>query len=162
MADTIEFSLIGLGSLLGKLDSVKQDVKLKGGRFALRKAAQLIAEKAKAGAGRIDDPETAEKIAANIAVRWNGRLFRRTGDLGFRVGVLGGAGGNAKSESFSGLPGGDTRHWRLIEFGTKYVPANPFMRSALADNIAAATSTFISEYEKAIDRAVRRADRKGR
>lgn len=37
--------------------------------------------------------------------------------------------------------------------------ASPFMRSALADNIAEVTSTFVSEYEKAIDRAIKRAQK---
>jgi hypothetical protein len=31
------------------------------------------------------------------------------------------------------------------------------MRRALADNISAATSEFVSQYEKAIDRAIKRA-----
>lgn len=159
MAETIEFSLIGLDSLLGKLDSVKQDVKFKGGRFALRKAAQLIAEKAKAGAQRVDDQATGRSIAENIALRWNGRQFKRTGDLGFRIGVRHGAVLKNGGDTSTNAP---TPHWRLIEFGTEMMQAQPFMRSALADNIAAATNTFITEYEKAIDRAVRRADRKGR
>lgn len=159
MAEVIEFSLIGLDSLLGKLDSVKQDVKFKGGRFALRKAAQLIAAKAKEGAQRVDDPETGRSIADNIALRWNGRVFKQTGDLAFRIGVRHGAVLKNGADTSTNAP---TPHWRLIEFGTEKMQAQPFMRSALADNIAAATDTFITEYEKAIDRAVRRADRKGR
>lgn len=159
MADTIEFSLIGLDSLLGKLDSVKQDVKLKGGRFALRKAAQLVAAKAKAGAERVDDPETGRSIAANIALRWNGRLFKRTGDLGFRIGVRHGGVIRVKGNPDPGV-NGPTPHWRLIEFGTEHSRAQPFMRSALADNISAATGIFVSEYEKAIDRAIKRAAKK--
>lgn len=157
MAETIEFSLIGLDGLLGKLDSVKQDVKFKGGRFALRKAAQLIADKAKEGAKRVDDPSTGRSIADNIALRWNGRLFKRTGDLGFRVGVRHGAVLKNGGDTSTNAP---TPHWRLLEFGTEKMQAHPFMRSALADNISAATSTFISEYEKAIDRAIKRAAKK--
>nr|WP_288454582.1 HK97-gp10 family putative phage morphogenesis protein [uncultured Pseudomonas sp.] len=159
MADTIEFSLIGLDNLLGKLDSVKQDVKVRGGRFALRKAAQLIADKARENWHRVDDEETARSIADNIALRWNGRLFKQTGDLAFRIGVLHGAVLRNGADTSTNAP---TPHWRLIEFGTEKMQAQPLMRSALADNIAAATDTFIAEYEKAIDRAVRRADRKGR
>lgn len=157
MAETIEFILIGLDSLLGKLDSVKQDVKFKGGRFALRKAAQLIADKAKEGAKRVDDPSTGRSIADNIALRWNGRLFKRTGDLGFRIGVRHGAVLKNGGDTSTNAP---TPHWRLLEFGTEKMRAQPFMRSALADNISAATSTFISEYEKAIDRAIKRAAKK--
>ncbi len=50
MADTVEFSITGLDSLLGKLDSVTDDVKLKGGRAALRKAAMIVVQAAKQGA----------------------------------------------------------------------------------------------------------------
>ncbi|MHB0844754.1 HK97-gp10 family putative phage morphogenesis protein [Stutzerimonas nitrititolerans] len=157
MADTIEFSLIGLDSLLGKLDSVKQDVKFKGGRFALRKAAQLIAAKAKEGAQRVDDQATGRSIADNIALRWNGRQFKRTGDLGFRIGVRHGAVLDRGGDTSTNAP---TPHWRLLEFGTEKMQAQPFMRSALADNISAATGIFVSEYEKAIDRAIKRAAKK--
>ncbi|MBK3872138.1 HK97-gp10 family putative phage morphogenesis protein [Stutzerimonas frequens] len=157
MADSIEFSLTGLDSLLGKLESVSYDVKRKGGRTALRKAAQIVAEKAKEGARRVDDSATGRSIADNVAIRWNGRLFKRTGDLGFRVGILHGAvlrnGGDLSANS-------PTPHWRLLEFGTEKMRAKPFMRSALADNISAVTNEFVSQYERAIDRAIKRAVKK--
>lgn len=158
MADKIEFSIIGLDSLLGKLLSISQDVKYKGGRFALRRAAQVVRDAAKQNALRFDDAATGRTIADNIAERWNGKLFKRTGDLGFRVGVLKGAilPQNNKDEG----AGGPTPHWRLKEFGTEKMPADPFMRPALEDNINAATDTFVREYEKAIDRAIKRAQKK--
>ena len=154
MADTVEFSITGLDSLLGKLDSVTDDVKRKGGRTALRKAAQIVAEKAKEGARRVDDSATGRSIADNVAIRWNGRLFKRTGDLGFRVGILHGAvlrnGGDLSANS-------PTPHWRLLEFGTEKMRARPFMRSALADNISAVTDEFVRQYGLALDRALKRA-----
>lgn len=91
MADGVEFSITGLDSLLGKLDAVSYDIRRRGGRAALRKAAQVVVQKGKAGAERIDDKATGRSIADNIVLRWNGRLFKRTGDLGFRIGVLHGA-----------------------------------------------------------------------
>lgn len=157
MADSLEFSLTGLDSLLGKLESVSYDVKRKGGRTALRKAAQIVAEKAKDGARRVDDSKTGRSIADNVAIRWNGRLFKRTGDLGFRVGILHGAvlrnGGDLSANS-------PTPHWRLLEFGTEKMRAQPFMRSALADNISAVTNEFVSQYGLALDRALKRAKKK--
>ena len=157
MADGVEFSITGLDSLLGKLDSVSYDVRRKGGRSALRKAAQVVAQKAKDGAERIDDKETGRSISDNIALRWNGRLFKQTGNLGFRVGVMYGAvlkdGGDLSSNS-------PTPHWRLIEFGTEKMAAAPFMRPALASSISEVTNTFLTEYEKAIDRAIKRAAKK--
>lgn len=157
MADGVDFSITGLDSLLGKLDSLSYDVRRKGGRAALRKAAQVVVQKAKEGAERIDDKETGRSIADNIALRWNGKLFKQTGDLGFRIGVLHGAvlknGGDLS-------PNSPTPHWRLIEFGTEKMAAVPFMRPALANSISEATNTFVSEYEKAIGRAIRRAAKK--
>jgi HK97 gp10 family phage protein len=154
MADSIEFALEGIDGLVGKLEAISYDMKRKGGRSALRKAAQVVANKAKEGAERLDDPETGRSIAANIALRWTGRLFKASGDLSFRVGVLHGAvlknGGDLSANS-------PTPHWRLLEFGTSKMAAQPFMRKALADNISEVTSTFITEYEKAIDRAIKRA-----
>ncbi|MCY1513287.1 phage protein, HK97 gp10 family [compost metagenome] len=157
MADGIEFSLTGLDSLLGKLEAITYDVKRKGGRAALRKAAAVVVEKARAGAQQVDDSQTGRSIADNIGLRWNGRLFKRSGDLGFRIGVLQGAVLPKKGEAADTAPKAATPHWRLLEFGTEKMRAQPFMRSALADHINEVTNTFVSEYEKALDRAIKRA-----
>lgn len=74
MADGTEFSITGLESLLGKLDGLSFDIRRKGGRGALRKAAMVVVAAAKAGAEKIDDPGTGRSISDNIALRWNGRL----------------------------------------------------------------------------------------
>ena len=157
MADTVEFSITGLDSLLGKLEAVSYDVKRKGGRSALRKAAQIVVEKAKEGARRVDDSETGRSIADNIALRWNGRMFKQTGDLGFRIGVLYGAALKNGGDTAANSP---TPHWRLLEFGTEKMQARPFMRNALADNISAVTNEFVTQYERAVDRAIKRAAKK--
>lgn len=157
MADGVKFSITGLDSLLGKLDSVSYDVRRKGGRAALRKAAQVVVQKAKEGAERIDDKETGRSIAENIALRWNGRLFKQTGSLGFRIGVLHGA---VLKDGGDLSPNSPTPHWRLIEFGTEKMAAAPFMRPALANSISEVTNAFLTEYEKSIDRAIRRAAKK--
>lgn len=157
MVDGVEFSITGLDSLLGKLEAVTYDLKRKGGRSALRRAAQLVADKAKEGAQALDDAETGRSIANNIALRRNGRLFKRTGDLGFRVGVMQGAVLAKAGQQPDVSAGGPTPHWRLLEFGTANMEAQPFMRKALADNISEATNIFVTEYEKAIDRAIKRA-----
>ena len=78
----------------------------------------------------------------------------------FRVGVQGTARLPRKGEKTEDAPGGPTPHWRLLEFGTEKMPAAPFMRPALADSISEVTNTFVTEYEKAIDRAIRRAAKK--
>lgn len=169
MAD-IEFALEGIDNLLGKLDAVSDDLKRRSGRAALRKAARLVAESARNNARKLDDPETRQNIVANIALRWDRRRHRRTGDLAFRVGVLGGAkqthnyhtrrgrpSREYQVDGDSGNPGGDTFYWRFLEFGTRHIRAEGFMRNALAENIEAATGTFLSEYETGLDRAIKRA-----
>ena len=155
MADSIEFTLVGMDKVLDNFDKLDFEVKRKGGRFALRKAANFIAEKARNNASRIDDPQTANDIAKNIAVRWSSRTYKSTGNLAFRVGVMGGAGGNKPSSYYDGNPGKDTRYWRYLEFGTEDQPAQPFMRPALENNIAGAINIFGNELEKKIARLLK-------
>lgn len=163
MADSFEFKIEGLDSLLGKLESIKYETKFKGGRLALRRAAQVIRDAAIQNAARIDDPETKQSIEKNIGLRWNGKRFKRTGDIGFRVGVIGGARipKSRPKGSEEGGPGGDTRYWAFVEFGHEKARAQPFMRPALEQNTVAATDEFVKQYEKAIDRAIKRAKKKG-
>lgn len=66
-----------------------------------------------------------------------------------RVGVRGGA-------SFSDpnppeTSGGDTRHWRWVEFGSSHQPAIPFMRPALANNLEKVTTKFSESFSEALN-----------
>ena len=153
MANDIQFSLVGIDGLLSKLATVNDEVKRKTGRTALRRAAEMVAKNFKEGARRWDDPGTGRSIADNIVLRWNGRLFRRTGDLGFRVGVLHGAVLIKNGSTEKSAP---TPHWRLLEFGTEHIAADPVARPALEDHIAEVTNEFASQFEKGLDRAIRR------
>lgn len=152
----VEVEMRGVDELVAKLKNISYDARYKGGRFALRKAAQLVRDKAKSAAIRLNDPDTGRSIAQNIVERWNGRVYRRTGDLAFRVGVLNGAVLPKPGESVDTGAGGPTPHWRLLEFGTEQMAARPFMRPALADNIQQVTDVFVREYSKAIDRAIKK------
>ena len=159
VADGISFEIKGLDALQAKLQAVSFDMQKKGGRFALRKAAQVIRDKAISNAASIDDPESRESISKNITERWNGRLNKKSGgnDMGFRIGVLGGAKDTGKEDSKN--PGGTTFHWRFIEFGTAKMAAKPFMRPALEQSQAQVVDTFVNEYSKALDRALRKAQK---
>ena len=186
MADGVEFKLVGVEQLIATLNDVTYETKRKGGRAALRRAAVVVRDSAAANAKRLDDSATAEDISKNVVVRWSGRHFRRTGDPAFRVGVLGGARANITDQARKkterrrkrlgqtslgdlgeiagagkGNPGGDTWYWRLLEFGTEKIEAQAPMRKAMEDNIDRATSTFIDEYQKALDRAIKRAEKRG-
>ena len=158
MAETIKFSILGTDQIAMKLKAVSADARYRGGRFALRKAALVLERHVHDNAARVDDPTTENAIQLNVATRWNGKLHEATGNLGFRVGVRGGAGGNKPKGFFSGNPGGDTRYWRHLEFGTSKMPAQPFMRRALSENINQITNTFASEFGAALTRAIKRAN----
>ncbi|MFB4719054.1 HK97-gp10 family putative phage morphogenesis protein [Enterobacter chuandaensis] len=176
MADGVEVSLTGLDSLLGKMEAVSDVTRNKAGRFALRKAANLIRDRARSNAARVDDPLTKEAIYKNIVASFGSREFRRTGNLTFRVGVMGGArqyaqtkanvrkgraGGTYKTEGDKGNPGGDTWYWRMLEFGTEHAAARPIIRPAMNGIDGPVINVFAEEMEKAIDRAVRQAAKKG-
>lgn len=156
--DGVEYSITGIDALMAKLATVSNDVKRKGGRAALRKAGNVIVAKAKANAQRVDDPITGRRIADNIAMRWNNRVFKRTGNLAFRIGVLHGAVIKNHPDKARNAP---TPHWRLLEFGTEKMRAQPIMRPAAEDNVPEVINTFAIEYEKALDRAIARAGNQG-
>jgi len=157
MADGIDFSIIGVESLLGKLFEVSDDVRRRGGRAALRKAGNIIVQRAQQNAARLDDPETGRSIRDNIALRFNGREFRQNGNIAFRIGVLGGAVLADHPDLSQNAP---TPHWRLLEFGTSKMSARPIMRPAMDQSMNDVLHTFTSEYEKSLDRAIKRARRR--
>jgi len=148
-----EFSLLGVDELIKTIKEVNRDVALKSGRFALRKAANLVAEAARFGASRLDDPETARSISQNVAVRFSSRASKG-GRLMFRVGIRGGA---LLSRGGKKGQGAATPHWRLLEFGTSKMPARPFLRPALASNVSAAIAEFKSQFSASLARAIIRA-----
>lgn len=167
-----DFKIDGLDALLGKLSEVAQDVQFKSGRAALRAAANFVAAKAKENYANIDDPGTPEKIAANIAVRFNARSSRRTGNLHMRIGVLGGAkqyantksnvregkaGKTYKTAGSKANPGGDTWYWRFIEFGNRRTRPRRFLRDALKQHQQEATRIFVMTWMRGIERAIKRA-----
>jgi len=164
-SDGVDFQLNGLPELLGKLDALDYDMKRKGGRFALRKAAEVIRNQVIQNALSIDDPSTSERISKNVVTRWSGRTFKKTGNLAFRVGILGGAKGAAEAVGeVTGQgkenPGGDTFYWRFVEFGTQNSPAHPFVRPAISQVGNKPVDEFISQYSKKIDRVLKAANRR--
>lgn len=153
--------LTGLDQIQAKLKALGEEAQYKGARTGMRKAANLVRDAVRTAAKSFDDPETAEDIGKNIAVRFSRKAYKRDGSIHFRVGVLGGAKAPAKAVGeFAGKgkanPGGDTFYWRFLEFGTENIPAQPFMRPALQNNQSQATQTFITEFDKAIARAIKR------
>lgn len=149
MAVSATWELVGANELLATLKDLKGMAGTKEGKSAARAAAVVIQKALKVNAQGIDDPETPNSIPLNIAIGFNNRLFKQTGDLGFRIGVNGGAKYRKNNPGKKG-PGGDTWYWRLVEFGTKDFAAHPFVRPALAMHTQEATEAFIKRFKAAI------------
>jgi HK97 gp10 family phage protein len=99
MADPVSVNVEGLEPLMARMETMSFDLRKKGGRFAMRKAANVIRDKARDNAKQLDDPASSADIAANVAVRFSPKEFKSSGNLVFRVGVLGGAGGKKQPSS---------------------------------------------------------------
>ena len=116
-------------------------------RKAARQAMNIVRDAARNAAKSIDDPETRANISKNIKVA-AGKVGNR--DLiKMRVGIDGGASFAAALKTTSG---GDTRHWRFVEFGTAFVPAIPFMRVAFFSTIDDVIETFAQVFSDELDK----------
>ena len=67
-----------------------------------------------------------------------------------RVGVDGGA--SFSNPNPKPTSGGDTRHFRWVEFGSSHQPATPFLRPALATNIQQVTNRFAEVFDAELDK----------
>ncbi|NUF83992.1 HK97-gp10 family putative phage morphogenesis protein [Acinetobacter seifertii] len=116
-------------------------------RKAARKGMNKVRDAGRQNAQLIDDPETRANIAKNIKV-----AAGKTGNrdlIKMRVGVDGGASFAAALKVTSG---GDTRHWRFVEFGTAFTPAVPFMRVAFFSKIDDVIETFAQVFSDELDK----------
>lgn len=146
---SVEFKLEGLELVQEKFKRLGNARLIKNAaRRSMRKAMAIVRDAARNNAKGIDDPETAEKIWKNIAIAAG--KTRNPNEVVMRVGVRGGASfSNPNPPSTSG---GDTRHWRWIEFGSVHNPPVPFMRPALQNNIQAVMSSFAHNFNAEIDK----------
>ena len=150
---TVELNIQGMDQLKRKLDQLSNPKKAKQiARKAGRQAMNLVRDAARTNAKAIDDPETREKIHKNIVTQ--GGKSRNSNEIVIRVGVKGGAGRNQHSVSTAGLSGGDTRHFRYIEFGTSKIPATPFLRPSLSQNLDKVTTKFVQVFDAEITQAL--------
>ena len=150
---TVELNIQGMDQLKRKLDQLSNPKKAKQiARKAGRQAMNLVRDAARTNAKAIDDPETREKIHKNIVTQ--GGKSRNSNEIVIRVGIKGGAGQNQHSVSTAGLSGGDTRHFRYIEFGTSKIPATPFLRPSLSQNLNKVTTKFVQIFDAEITKAL--------
>lgn len=145
----VEVEITGLDDVVNKLQKLANPRRTKSiARKAARQAMNIVRDAARNNAKAIDDPETSEKIFKNIKV--SAGKTRNPNEIKMRVGVDGGA-------SFSNLnpkptSGGDTRYWRWVEYGRSGVPATPFMRPALENNIQQVTNKFAEVFDAELDK----------
>lgn len=146
---SVEFNIEGLDEVQEKLKRLGNPRLMKNAaRRSARKAMAIVRDSARNAAKGIDDPQTSEKIWKNIATAAG--KTRNPNEVVMRVGVRGGA--SFSNPNPPNTSGGDTRHWRWLEFGSVHNPPTPFMRPALQNNIQAVTNSFAENFNKEIDK----------
>lgn len=146
---SVEFNIEGLDQVQEKLKRLGNPRLMKNAaRRSARKAMAIVRDSARSAAKGIDDPQTAEKIWKNIATAAG--KTRNPNEVVMRVGVRGGA--SFSNPNPPNTSGGDTRHFRWVEFGSVHNPPTPFMRPALQNNIQAVTNSFAENFNKEIDK----------
>ena len=146
---SIEVNIEGLDQVQEKLRRLGNPRLMKNAaRRSARKAMAIVRDSARGAAKGIDDPQTSEKIWKNIAI--GAGKTRNPNEVVMRVGVRGGA--SFSNPNPPNTSGGDTRHWRWLEFGSVHNPPTPFLRPALQNNIQAVTNSFAENFNKEIDK----------
>ncbi len=155
-----EYDIKGLDEVVKKLREMAPKLRKKALNASMRKGMAVVRKDASDRARQFDDPATKSQIWKEIVVRSNAKKARRMGAGTFlvQVGVKGGAKQyvnnrqNRRSgrvgQSYEG--GGNVFHWRFLELGTKDMPARPFMRPALANNVSKVTEIVSAELANAI------------
>lgn len=143
-----EFQIHGLDAVLRKMRALPDKLKQKGVRSAGTKAMRIVRDAARVRARQFDDPKSPSNIAKAIVTRVDAKGGRRVGGVVVKVGVAGGA--RPKKGNV------DTGHWRMLEFGTSHMPAQPFMRPALETNVGRVTDAFVANLNTEIDKITAR------
>lgn len=179
MTDGMASTIVGIDSLVDRLTKLPEKLQRKVVTKAARKGAAVIRDAARANARAIDDPETSANIGRNITIQSATRLGRQNGGVAMRVGVLGGArapegtrawrkterrrkrNGQASLDSLGefagagkGNPGGDTFHWRFLEFGAPGagVAPVPLLRAAAASSENKSLTVIATEISAGLDK----------
>lgn len=142
-----DFNIQGLDGVLKKMRGLPDKLRKKALRTAGNKAMRVVRDEARRVAATFDDPDSPSNIAKKIVTQYDTKGSKREGGAVTKVGVQGGARPRPGRE--------DTGHWRLKEFGTEHMPAQPFMRPALENNIEQVTSVYVTALNAEIDKALR-------
>ncbi|MQA53731.1 HK97-gp10 family putative phage morphogenesis protein [Pseudomonas piscis] len=135
MVDWISYKLNGAEELSAKFKSLSEEMRRKVVTPAARDAMDIVLVDARDRAARIDDPETANFIPANLAMVNRKALGEELGAVIISVGVR---------MRKRGVGGGNTFYWWWVELGTEKNRAKPFLRPALQNNREALFREFLS------------------
>ncbi|MCK8669298.1 hypothetical protein M1M11_30925 [Pseudomonas azerbaijanoccidens] len=135
MADWVKYKLTGADELSAKFRGLAEEMRRKVVLPAAKDAMDIVLLDAKDRAARIDDPETANFIPANLAMIERKALGEELGAVVISVGVR---------MRKRGQKGGNTFYWWWVELGTEKNRAKPFLRPALANNREALFREFLS------------------
>lgn len=165
MAEQIE----GLDDVTAKMRELSNPRKQKNAATrSARKAMAVVRKAAVANAKALDDSNSPERIWKNIQVKAS---KTKQGFVLMKVGVRGGAmsyanttanrRANRVGETYATAgskenPGGDTFYFRFLEFGTSKVPATPFLRPALNNNMEAVQGSFVDDFSAQLDKEIAR------
>ena len=163
MAQQIE----GLDDVTAKMRELSNPKKQKNAATrSARKAMAVVRKAAVANAKALDDSNSPERIWKNIQVKAS---KTKQGFVLMKVGVRGGAmsyanttanrRANRVGETYATAgskenPGGDTFYFRFLEFGTSKVPATPFLRPALNNNMEAVQGSFVDDFSAQLDKEI--------
>ena len=150
-----EFKLEGLDDIKAKIQQLSERGVRNALNRSLRKGAAVIRDEARSRAQRIDDPDTPAMIHKNITyANMSRRRLRRDGNAaGIRVGVMGGA--RLKKGDLP-LPGGNTTHFGLVEFGNGKTKAQPFLRPAASVKATEAFTAVASATAGELDKEIKK------
>jgi HK97 gp10 family phage protein len=156
--DGIVANLAGAQELELTFKRFKFDVGSKIARSAMRAAAKkTIFQQAVKNFSELDDPTTPNDITKNMNLRYNSRIYRKTKNVSFSIGVLGGA---KSREENAANPGGDTFYWRFLEFGTKYIDRMEPITKAAEMQKSAFFSLFRLQLSKKMAAAAKRESKR--
>lgn len=128
---SIQFNTAELRRISLRMAQLDEKVAKKGIRTAVRKAMTIVRDQVKQTA-----PVDTGKTKVNVAMRVS---FKGT-YVTAKVGIAGGAKANPTSPYY----------WRMVEFGTRNMPARPFMLPALEGNQQAILDKLTEELGNAV------------
>lgn len=163
MADSVLIRLDGVDELRAALKDASEKIRKRAVRSALRKAAALIRDDAKARAPVLQSParyRSPGTVRRRISVRAS-KFARQAGDEGVFVSVkpLRGKADTRRYGKAGARNPSDPFYWRFLEFGTRKMGARPFLGPAARARGEEAIRLFMRETVPFINKLNEKASR---